>query len=147
MGFLLGWSTIVLTTHATLFRPVSLEYLATNAEHVLVGKIVDVEMVDSRSGLNVDDPMARTGPLSPFQIRLLVEFRDDGIIKSTTNRIPPRLMLPLNSGYYFSLQGIRRGIGETKSFSSTLARDFLERASRNGNLRAREKLRELRKKE
>lgn len=82
----------------------SLEELATGADHILVGRITGVDMIDA-SGNAVTDPSARTGPGSGKQIRLRIEV--DKTLLTNAQSVPSTLHVPLDSSLHYTLGQIQ----------------------------------------
>jgi hypothetical protein len=87
----------------------TLQELAVGADHMLVGRIVGVDMIDS-SGSQVTDPEAMTGPDKGTQIRLIVQI--DEIVFSNVKTVPPTVRVPLASHLHYSLGQIRAAHAE-----------------------------------
>jgi hypothetical protein len=94
---------------ASLPLQASLGDLACGADHIFVGRVVGVEMVDGR-GRQVRDPDARTGPGLKNTIRLKVEVVE--VIESTLAKPPTHLDVPLDPAMHFSLGQIREAYAE-----------------------------------
>ncbi|WP_155248152.1 hypothetical protein [Variovorax paradoxus] len=97
-------ATIPLAAPASLPLQMSLTAMATEADHVLVGRVVSVDMVDAK-GNPVSDDQARTGPGSANVIRLRVAV-DEALI-TNTDRVPRELLIPLDPLMHYSLGQIR----------------------------------------
>lgn len=89
---------------ASLPLEMSLTEMATEADHVLVGYVVDVDMVDE-SGNSVLDEEARTGPGLNKIIRLHVAI--DEPLATTAARVPKELLIPLDPLMQYSLGQVR----------------------------------------
>ncbi len=76
----------------TKIAPTSLKTLVKRADHVVVARIVKVDMVDS-DGQEVFDLEARTGPGTGNTIRLHVDTAPDGILKAGDTPVPTRLVV------------------------------------------------------
>lgn len=97
-------ATIPLAAFASLPLQMSPAEMAKEADHVLVGHVVRVDMVDG-NGLPVLDDQARTGPGLNNVIRLHVAV--DETLITTAERIPKRLLVPLDPLMHYSLGQIR----------------------------------------
>lgn len=97
-------ATIPLVALASLPLQMSLTAMATEADHVLVGHVVGVDMVDANGGPVVDD-QARTGIGSENVIRLHVVV--DKALITTAERVPRELVIPLDPYMHYSLGQIR----------------------------------------
>ncbi|TNJ35781.1 hypothetical protein [Arenimonas terrae] len=82
----------------------TLEEMATSADHVLIGRVTGVDMIDG-DGNQVTDPEARTGPGENNQIRLRIAV--DVVIASNAQVVPSALFVPLASHLHYSLGQIR----------------------------------------
>ena len=82
----------------------SLEDLAKAADHIFIGRIVGVDMVDAK-GQQVRDKAARTGPGLSNTIRLRVAV--DKVLVTNAERIPDTLEVPLDPFMHYSLGQIR----------------------------------------
>ena len=76
----------------TKIAPTSLKTLVKRADHVVVARIVKVDMVDADGG-SVADLEARTGPGAGNTIRLHVDTDPGGILKAGKTPIPTRLVV------------------------------------------------------
>ncbi|WP_418126045.1 hypothetical protein [Variovorax sp. 160MFSha2.1] len=97
-------ATIPLVASASLPLQMSLAEMAADADHVLVGHVVSVDMVDG-DGRPVVDDQARTGSSSKNLIRLRVVV-DEALI-TTAERVPRELLIPLDPLMHYSLSQIR----------------------------------------
>jgi hypothetical protein len=82
----------------------TLEEMAQQADHVLVGRVVGVDMVDGK-GNPVVDPKARTGPGLDNTIRLLIQV--DQVLVSTASHVPDVIPVPLASHLHYTLGRIQ----------------------------------------
>jgi len=89
---------------ATLPLQATLEELARGADHIFVGRIIGVDMVD-RNGTQITDPEARTGPGMNTQIRLNIQI--DEVVASKAKPVPARLWVPLDGAMHISLGQVR----------------------------------------
>ena len=87
--------------------------LVAEADHVLIGTVTRVDMIDGR-GHQVTDEKAGT-PKTGNQLRLHVQIGKDGILATTTNQAPDRLTIPLGQEWHDTL-GNRRKESEGKTF-------------------------------
>ena len=94
---------------ASLPLQASLGDLACGADHIFVGRVTGVDMIDGR-GKQVSDPDARTGPGLKNTIRLKVEVIE--VIESTAAKPPSHLDVPLDPAMHFSLGQIREAYAE-----------------------------------
>jgi hypothetical protein len=103
---LLAILLLCLSTQASASLPLqaSLADLACGADHVLVGRVVGVDMIDDHDK-QVRDPDARTGPGLKNTLRLQVEVVE--VIESTAAKPRARLDIPLDPMMHYSLGQIR----------------------------------------
>jgi hypothetical protein len=97
------------SAHASLPLEASLRDLACGADHVLVGRVVAVDMRNSR-GRPVRNEEARTGPGLKNTIRLEVEVLE--VIESTEAIFPSSVWVPLDPFMHFSLGQIKAAHAE-----------------------------------
>lgn len=97
-------ATIPLVAFASFPLQMSVAEMAAAADHVLVVHVIGVDMVD-RNGLPVLDDQARTGPGLNNVIRLHVAV--DETLITTAERVPERLLVPLDPLMHYSLGQIR----------------------------------------
>ena len=86
---------LLCVTHAnaTSIRFRDLTNMVMSADHVLIGKVTRVDMVDGK-GQPVIDETARSRPgTNGAVIRLHVEVAKDGILATTTNQVPEKLVI------------------------------------------------------
>lgn len=82
----------------------TLEEMAQQADHILIGHVVGVDMIDGR-GKAVTDPASRTGPGLNNTIRLLV--RVDEVLVSNARKVPDVIPVPLAPHLHYSLGQIQ----------------------------------------
>ena len=82
----------------------TLEEMSQQADHVLIGRVVGVDMVDDR-GKPVVDPESRTGPGLNNTIRLLI--RVDQVLASNVSKVPDVLPVPLATHLHYTLGQIQ----------------------------------------
>ena len=82
----------------------TLEEMAQQADHVLVGRVAGVDMVDGR-GKPVTDTEARTGPSLDNTIRLLIQV--DQVLASNAAKVPDVIPVPLASHLHYTLGQIQ----------------------------------------
>jgi hypothetical protein len=98
---------------ATSIPPKSLEEMVTEADHVIIGTVTKVDMVDG-DDQPLTDPKARTGPGLNNLIRLHVEVKE--ILESPAQEHPRQLVVPLWSAWHSSLEGSQEWKGKTFIF-------------------------------
>jgi len=96
--------------------PTNIEELAKGADHILVGHVVGVDMVDKR-GRQIEDENARTGPGLENTIRLHIVV-DEVLVTSSRKPVPKLLKVPLDPFMHYSL-------GQIKSAHSKPSKPFL----------------------
>ena len=90
------------------------EEMARQADHILVGRVVGLDMVDGQGKL-ITDPKARTGPGLENTIRLRVHVEQ--ILISTSVKVPNVIPVPLASHLHYTLgqiQGAHKGDSEPR---------------------------------
>lgn len=97
-------ATIPLVALASLPLQMSLAEMVAEADHVLVGHVVGVDMVDG-NGRPVMDDQARTAPGLNNVIRLHVAV--DETLITTAERVPKELLVPLDPLMHYSLGQIK----------------------------------------
>jgi hypothetical protein len=105
---------IPLWVSASLPLNISTEELVKNSDHMLVGHVIDVDMIDGR-GHAIKDLEARTGPGSDNKIRLIIQV--DEVIKTNAKSVPKTLKVPLDSFMHFKYGQIKKAHeGDTERF-------------------------------
>lgn len=104
---LIGFSTSIM--------PKPLSELVSDADHILVGKVVHVDMIDSSKSL-ITDTNAITGPGLYNTIRLHVIIQDDGVIYSNEKNTPTSLIIPLWNKWHYNLGQIKKTEEEVAIF-------------------------------
>jgi len=90
--------------YSSLPVQVSIEKLVENSDHLLIGRVVGVDMIDGK-GEEITDPSARTSPGSKNLIRLIVKV--DEVIVSNVKNVPDTLKVPLDPFMHYSLGQIK----------------------------------------
>jgi hypothetical protein len=111
----LAFLAIFSSAEATQIVPKDLTELIAMSDHVLVVKIAKVSMVDSK-GKELRDPEARTGPGIPNELRLHVDVQEDGVLMTTSDKVPAKLVVPLWRMWHFSLGQWKKEEGSTYIF-------------------------------
>ncbi len=88
--------------------------LVSEADHVLIGTVTRVDMIDGK-GNQVTNETARTGPGSENMLRLHVSVATNGVIASTAGMVPKEATIPLWQKWHDTL-GNRRKEVEGKTF-------------------------------
>ena len=83
---------------------VSEEDLAKRAEHILVGRVIGVDMIDAY-GKQLTDPRSKTGPGIKNEIRLIIKI--DEVLRTNASVVPDKLYVPLDSFMHYSLGAIK----------------------------------------
>jgi hypothetical protein len=89
---------------ASLPLQATLKEMASSADHMLIGTVIGVDMVDG-DGVAVDDPAAGTGPGLANVIRLQV--RVDETLVTNAAKVPAVLDIPLDPFLHYSLGQIK----------------------------------------
>jgi hypothetical protein len=89
---------------ASMLPIATVEERAAAADHVLVGRVVDVEMINRR-GRRVTDPEAMTGPNLSNTIRLVIEV--DEVLVTTADAVPRRIAVALPTYMHYRLGQVR----------------------------------------
>lgn len=95
---------VCVTANAGLPFEASLQEMAQEADHILVGRVTGVDMIDAK-GEQVRDRNARTGPGLTNTIRLLVAV--DEVLITNLPPVPKVLAVPLASHLHYSLGQIQ----------------------------------------
>jgi hypothetical protein len=82
----------------------TLEEMAAGADHILVGRITGVDMIDENGDPVLDDN-AMTGPVLKNTIRLLIAV--DEVLVTSSEVVPKVLPVPLASHLHYSLGQVR----------------------------------------
>ena len=102
----------------------TLEEMAQQADHILVGRVAGVDMVDGQ-GRPVKDPEARTGPSLDNTIRLLIQV--DQVLVSPA-KVPESSRF-LGSHLHYKLGQIQEAHEETRSAPRVLKGSTLSASS------------------
>jgi hypothetical protein len=78
----------------------TLEEMAASADHVLLGRVTGVDMIDGQGNL-LTDLDARTGPGLNNSIRLLIAV--DEVLATNAAQVPKQLALPLGRHLHYRL--------------------------------------------
>ena len=96
---------LISSAEASFPLEASLLDLACGADHVLVGRVIGVDMIDDK-GRQISDRRAMTGPGLKSQIRLAVAV--DEVVQTTSKKVPKTLKVPLDSFMHYSLGDVKR---------------------------------------
>jgi hypothetical protein len=88
----------------------SLDDLARRADHILVGRVVGVDMIDAEGRQRHDDA-DRAGPGLGNTIRLRVQV--DEVLVTNAARVPDELLVPLDPFMHYSLGQVREAHART----------------------------------
>ena len=125
MKILIGFTLVLfgVQAYATQIEFKDLTNLVSQADHILVGTVTRVDMLDGK-GNQVTNETARTGPGSENLLRLHVSVVTNGIVVSTAGKIPKDVVIPLWREWHDTL-GNRKKEVEGKTFIFLLkAQDF-----------------------
>ncbi len=87
----------------------TLEEMAQSADHVLIGSVVGVDMLDS-DGRPLTGDNERTGPGLGNVIRLIIEVQT--VLVSSAADVPKEIRVPLDPMMHYSLGQIRKAHNE-----------------------------------
>ena len=95
------------------------EQLAAKVDHVLLARVVGVEMTDAK-GKKIEDPKAMTGPGTGNTILLAVEI--DEVYHTASRKPPETLKIPLDPMMHYRLGRVKEShSGKPKPFLLLLA--------------------------
>lgn len=114
-----------LVVQATQIEGKELSELLAESDHVLVCRVVRVQMVDER-GKELHDRKARTGPGLKNELRLHVIVEKDGVLKTNAKKAPEKLVIPLWQAWHYSL-GQWKDDAEGKTFIFLLKGEDFQR--------------------
>ena len=83
----------------------TLEDMAQQSDHILIGRVVGVDMVDAKGTL-ITDEEARTGPGLSNTIRLRIHV--DEVLFTSSPVVPEVIPVPLASHLHYSLGQVRK---------------------------------------
>ena len=106
--------SIVPSAPATQIARKELTPLVADSDHVLIGKVVKVDMIDGR-GRSVTGRDARTGPGSENEIRLHVVVDTLSVLRTNASKVPEKLVVPLWRKWHYTL-GTQREQHEGKTY-------------------------------
>jgi hypothetical protein len=90
----------------------TLEEMAQGADHILVGRVTGVDMIDG-SGKQITDLQQCTGPGLKNTIRLLITV--DQVLVTNASSVPDVVPVPLASHLHYSLGQIKEAhVGDTE---------------------------------
>lgn len=89
-------------TFSTTVPPRPLPDLVKAADHVLIGTVVNVDMVDAK-GNPITNNNARTGPGIGNVIRLHVVVEESGVLKTNAKAVPQTIVIRHWTEWHFSL--------------------------------------------
>ncbi len=95
---------LTLQAIASLPLQMSDDQLAAKSDHVFVGQVVGVDMIDVK-GREIKDDDAKTGPGSNYVIRLKV--KNDEVLVTKAQETPKGLYIPLDSFMHYSLGQVK----------------------------------------
>jgi hypothetical protein len=94
---------IATAAFASMPLPAPLDALARGADHILIGRVVGVDIVDEQCRA-VTGPYARTGPGLTNTIRLHIAI--DETVVTNAKTVPKLLKVPLDPFMHYSLEQI-----------------------------------------
>lgn len=114
MKFCLRLLLLLTTSLAFASTPLtaSLKEMASSADHIIIGSVVGVDMIDE-NGRQITDPEAMTGPGLKNLIRLKIKVQK--ILVSNIKEVPNTLYIPLDPFMHYSLGDVREGESSNKS--------------------------------
>lgn len=98
--FLAALALLPLAAAASIPVEMSTEAMARSADHIAIGHVVKVDLID-RAGHVSTDASARTGPCMGNTIRLHVAI--DQVLATTARSFPPLVMVPLDPFMHYTL--------------------------------------------
>ena len=103
----IGLAAILYSAVALASIPIrtTIEELARGADHIVVGRVVGVDMVDEK-GKQIKDPNGQTGPGLKNTIRLHIAV-DEVLVTSSRKQVPKLLKVPLDPFMHYSLGQIQ----------------------------------------
>lgn len=115
MKRIIGFVVLLVAVHAPATTPifVDLTNAVNMADHVLVGTITKTDMIDA-NGKQVKKSSAMTGACSGLQLRYHVKVATNGVIATSTEPFPSKIIVPEWDKWIMSLNDARRR--EEKSF-------------------------------
>ncbi|RYG64817.1 hypothetical protein EON80_18505 [bacterium] len=104
-GVLLAIFALLPTTALAGFPfEATLDEMASSADHILVGRVTGVDMINE-SGRQIQDLEAKTGPGLKNQIRLRIAV--DKVLITNSSNVPKILYIPLASHLHYTFGQIR----------------------------------------
>lgn len=100
LGLLLAWLGFTGVCFATTPLQASLEEMAESADHILVGKVIGVDAIDS-NGRILNGLGVMTGPGLGNTIRLVIEIQE--VIVSAATSVPNVIRVPLDPDMHYNL--------------------------------------------
>jgi len=97
-------SFAIASAFAAPSKDISMEEMASQADHIFVGVVTGADMIDG-SGSQVMDEKAMTGPGQNHTIRLQIQI--DKVLVSNAKKPPKVVMVPLDPSVPFSLGQIK----------------------------------------
>lgn len=91
---------VPLLATASLPLEATLSELVKGADHIVIGTVVDVDMVNERGSI-VTNPERKTGPGLPERIRL--HIRVDKVLATNAKQVPAVLKVELDPFMHYSL--------------------------------------------
>ncbi len=125
MKILIGFMALLFAVQvqATQIPFRDLTNLVSEADHVLLATVENVDMIDAR-GKQVTRDTVRTGPGSENQLRLHIKVATNGVVYSSSDKVPETIVIPLWQMWHDTL-GNRKKEVQGKTFIFLLkGKDF-----------------------
>lgn len=124
-----------------------LNELVQKSDHIVISKVVKVDMIHLKTGKIINDKNARTGPGIPHQIRLHLEVDASSYLKTNGEKKKRSMVIPLTTMRHLSLSSVLDYVGtkrilllEGKEYKKVTSYSFLR------DFNEKEKIQELIKK-
>jgi hypothetical protein len=98
--------------HASLPIEASMEEIVAKTDHVFVGHVIGVDMVDG-NGKQISDLSARTGPGLKSKIRLIIKI--EKTLRTNAKASPEVVKVPLDSMMHYEFRAIKAAYPEKSS--------------------------------
>jgi len=100
---------------STSFRKRELKDLVEESDHIVIGKVTKVTMYNDK-GRQITNPFARTGPGKKHEIRFHISIEKGGILKTTKEVFPEKIVVPRHGSLHLVLGQEKRHNGMTYIF-------------------------------
>lgn len=118
MKILIGFAVVLLAVgaQATQIPFRDLTNLVSDADHILIATVENVDMVDAK-GNQITNETARTGPGIENLLRLHVTVTSKGLIASSADKVPQTIVIPLWQRWHDTLANRKKEVqGKTFIF-------------------------------